>query len=113
MCVGPFARLPRPWRLIFLQTPLDVVEALTSLKCLKCLHFNLFRRTALVDPNINDIATKLRNANSCFSCLEILEGGEIEWKSAISVWNEVFGVFHSMDSASAWYYRPAEAPELE
>jgi len=92
----PFRSITRPPRLILLQTLLNAVEVLTSLKCLKILRFNLFRRTVWVYPNINDIATRLRNANPSFSCLEIRDGGGSGLGNAISVWNEVFGVFERM-----------------
>ena len=95
---GNFARLPR---LIVLQALLDVVEVLTSLKCLNNLRFNLFRREIWLNHNVNGIATKLRNANSCFSYLEIREGGASGWKNTASVWNEVFGMFHDIESVVA------------
>ena len=109
----PFARLPRPWRLIFLQILLSVIEVLTLLKCLRNLRFDLFRREVWVDLKIDDIATKLRNANLSFSCLEIRDSGGGGWKNVVSVWNEAFGVFHHTESATARYYGPpppAEAP---
>src|SRR5258706_396799 len=92
-----FTQLPR---LILLQTLLDVVEVLTSLKYLKDLRFSLFRRKIWVNHNVNGIATKLRNANSSFSYLEIREGGASGWKNSVSVWNEVFGVFYHIESVS-------------
>jgi hypothetical protein len=95
LCEWPFRSITLAAH--FLQTLLDVVEVLTSLKCLKGLHFNLSRRQVLVNHNVNDIATKLRDANSSFSRLEIQNG----LKNAISVWNEVFGVFHHMEFVSA------------
>jgi hypothetical protein len=86
----------------FLQTLLNVVEVLTSLKCLKTLRFSLFRGEVWVNHNVNDIATKLRDANSSFSSLEIQEGGANGWKRTISVWNDVFGMFHHMESVSVF-----------
>lgn len=94
-----FIRLPR---LILLQALLDVVEVLTSLKCLNNLRFNLFRREIWLHHDVNSIATKLRNANSCFSYLEIREGGASGWKNIASVWNEVFGAFHHIESVVAF-----------
>jgi hypothetical protein len=85
----------------FLQTLLNVVEVLTSLKCLKDLCFKLFHCEIWGNYNVGGIATKLRNANSAFSRLEIQEIGVSEWKKTISVWNEVFGMFHHMGSVSA------------
>ena len=49
---------------------------------------------------MNDIATTLRKANSCFSFIEIREGGGGGWKNTISVWNEVAKAFHHMESLS-------------
>jgi len=102
-----FGDVSRSFRLItrtlaahFLQECLNIVDVLTSLKYLKYLGFNLFRREVWVDLNINDIATKLRNANSSLTCLELRDSGGSGWKNAISVWNEVFGVFHQMESRS-------------
>ena len=92
-----FIRLPR---LILLQTFLDVVEVLTSLKCLKVLRFSLVRRNILINHDANDIATKLRNENSSFSYLEIREDVASGWKNTVSVWNEEFGVFHHIKSVS-------------
>ena len=80
----------------FLQTLLDVVEALISLKCLKNLRFYLIKNKngeKRVNHNVNGIATKMRNANSSFSFLEIQGGGVSGWKKTIFVWNEVLGVF--------------------
>ena len=94
----PFARITLAH---FLQTLLNVVEVLTSLKYLKSLRFNLFRRENWVNHNVSGIATKLRNANSSFSFLEIREGGASGWKNTFSIWNEVFGVFHDMESVSS------------
>ena len=90
---GHFAQLPR---LILLQTLLDVVELLTSLKCLKDLRF-LLRGKPWINHNGNGIATKLRNTNSCFSYFEIQEPVWCGWKKCVSVWNEVFGVFHHIE----------------
>ena len=92
-----FIRLPP---LILLQTLLDVVEVLTSLKCLKDLRLSLFRRKIWINHNINAIATKLRNANSSFSYLEIRDGVASGWKNSVSVWNEGLGVFHHIESVS-------------
>jgi hypothetical protein len=92
---GPFARLS--W-LIRLQTLLDVAEVLTSLKCLNTLRINLPQRETWVNHDVNGIATKLRNANSSFSFLEIRRGGGRGWKNTVSIWNEVLGVFHPMES---------------
>jgi len=101
----PFRSITKTLAAHFLQTLLNVVEVLTSLKCLKSLGFELVRREVWVDLNVNDIAIKLRNANSSFSYLEIQDdGGRGGWKLAIFVWNEVFGVFHRMESATARYY---------
>ena len=86
----PFCSITRTWWLILLQVFLNVIEVLTSLRCLKDLGFHLFCREVWVDPNINDIATKLRKANSSFSSLEIRGGGGSG--CAISLWSEVFGV---------------------
>ena len=85
----------------FIQTVLNVVEVLTSLKCLKDLHFDLFRRRAWVERNANCIATKPRNANSSFSYLEVRESRAGYWKNTICIWNEAFGVFHQMESGPA------------
>ena len=88
---SPFARPPS---LIRLQAVLKVVEVLTSLKCLTHLHLGLFDREVRVNHDINALATKLRKANSCFSCIEIWEDSTRRRRHTISVWNEVLGVFH-------------------
>jgi hypothetical protein len=93
----PFARLS--W-LIRLQVLLNVAEVLTSLKCLNTLRISLFHRETWVNHDVNGIATKLRNANSSFSFLEIREGGASGWKNTVFIWNEVLGVFHHMESVS-------------
>lgn len=82
---------------------LDVVEVLTSLNHLNNLRFNLFRREIWSNHNANGIATKLRNANSSFSYLEIREVGASGWKNSAAVWNEVFGVFYHIESVVALY----------
>ena len=96
---GHFTRLPR---LILLQALLHVVEVLTPLKCLNNLRFDLSRSEIRLNHDANGIATKLRNANSCFSYLEIREFGASAWKNTTSVWNEVFGVFHHIESVVAY-----------
>jgi len=98
-----FARLPYlALAAHFLQTILNVVEVLTSFKCLKDLHFILFRRSRVwVEHDANCIATKLRKANSSFSYLEVRESRASDWKNTICIWNEVFAVFHQMEFVSA------------
>ena len=94
---SPFAQPPL---LILLQTVLKVIEVLTSLKCLTHLHFELFHREIWVNHDFNGLATKLRKANSCFSCIEIWERSANRREHTISVWNEVIGVFHHIEYVS-------------
>ena len=100
----PFRSITRTLAAYFLQASPNVTEVLTSLRCLEHLRFDLYCRETWSDPNINDIATeiatKLRNANSSFSSLEIRGCNKSRWKIAISVWNEVFGVFHQRESVT-------------
>ena len=92
---GPCARITLAH---FLQPLLDIIEVLTSLKCLKNLRFSLIRGERRVNHNVNGIAMKLRNANSSFSFLEIQEGSVSGGKCTTFVWNEVLGVFRHMES---------------
>ena len=80
-----------------LQELLTVVKVLTSLKCLTHLRISLYLRNTWINStfnnSINIIATQLREANSCFSFIEIehrIVGG---WKSTVFVWSEVSARF--------------------
>ena len=86
---SPFTPLPE---LNSLQALLEVTGVLASLKCLKHLCISLSSCEVWV-YYVNAIATRLREANSCFSFLEIRELSATKWKRTVSIWNEVLGVF--------------------
>jgi hypothetical protein len=96
-----------------LQAPLKVIDVLTSLKYLTHLHTIRRHLGVWVIHDISAFATKLRKANSCFSRIEIWEGffNQYPWKNKEFVWNEVFGVWHLMESASVVWSITVPAPD--
>jgi hypothetical protein len=80
---------------LLLQTLLDIVEVLTSLKHLMQLRITLHYRNSKEGINrdiTSAIAANLRKANSCFSTIRIreMDGCRI----TVFAWDEEFGVFH-------------------
>jgi hypothetical protein len=78
-----------------LQTLLDIVEVLTSLKHLMQLRITLYGRNSEIRVNrdiTSAIATNLRKGNSCFSTIVIWEMDRC--RNTDFAWSEEFGVFH-------------------